>query len=109
MGAAGVAGSTLSILACQPNTNLQSSGGGGGGPEEKALNLYNWADYVAKSTIPSFERQTGIQVTQDFYSSNEELLAKLRAGGVGYDVIVPSDYMVEIMIKSDILLPLDRS
>jgi spermidine/putrescine transport system substrate-binding protein len=110
MGAAGVAGSTLSILACQPNTTAQSSGGGGGGgPEEKKLNFYNWADYVAKSTIPGFEEQTGIQVTQDFFSSNEDLLAKLQAGGTGYDVIVPSDYMVAIMIKSDILQPLDKS
>jgi spermidine/putrescine transport system substrate-binding protein len=110
MGAAGVAGSTLSILACQPNTNpQQSGGGGGGGPEEKKLNLYNWTGYVAKSTIPSFEKKTGIKVTQDYYTSNEELLAKLQAGGTGYDVIVPSDYMVEVMIKSDILLPLDKS
>lgn len=110
MGAAGVAGSTLSILACQPNTNPQQGGGGGGGDgEEKQLNLYNWSDYVADSTIPGFEEQTGIQVTQDFFSSNEDLLAKLQAGGSGYDVIVPSDYMVSIMIKSDILQPLDKS
>ena len=109
MGAASVAGSTLSLLACQPNTTAQSSGGGGSGPEEKKLNLYNWSEYVAKSTIPNFEKQTGIQVTQDFYASNEELLAKLQAGGTGYDVIVPSDYMIGIMIKSGVLLPLDKS
>ena len=110
MGAGAVAGSTLSVLACQPNTNpQQGGGGGGGGPEEKELNFYNWTDYVAKSTIPSFEQETGIKVTQDFYTSNEELLAKLRAGGTGYDVIVPSDYMVAIMIKSDVLQPLDKS
>jgi spermidine/putrescine transport system substrate-binding protein len=111
MGAAGVAGSTLSILSCQPNTSTQQGGGGGGGggPEEKQLNLYNWSDYVAESTIPSFEKKTGIQVTQDVYSSNEELLAKLQAGGVGYDVIVPSDYMVEIMIKSDVIQKIDKS
>ena len=111
MGAAGVAGSTLSILACQPNTNPQQSGGGGGGggPEEKQLNFYNWSDYVAESTIPSFEKKTGIKVTQDFYSSNEELLAKLQAGGTGYDVIVPSDYMVSIMIKSDVIQKIDKS
>ena len=110
MGAAGVAGSTLSVLACQPNTNpQQSGGGGGGGPEEKQLSFYNWTGYVAKSTIPGFEKQTGIQVTQDFYTSNEELLAKLQAGGTGYDVIVPSDYMVGIMIKSDVIQPLDKS
>jgi spermidine/putrescine transport system substrate-binding protein len=108
MGAAGVAGSTLSILACQPNTTPQQ-GGGGGGPEEKELNLYNWSDYVAPSTIPSFEKKTGIQVTQDFYASNEELLAKLQRGATGYDVIVPSDYMVAIMTKSDVIQPLDKS
>jgi spermidine/putrescine transport system substrate-binding protein len=110
LGAAGLAGSTLSILACQPNTTAQSSGGGGGGgPEEKELALYNWSDYVAESTIPSFEKKTGIKVTQDVYSSNEELLAKLQAGGTGYDVIVPSDYMVSIMIKSDVIQQLDKS
>ena len=109
VGAAGVAGSTLSVLSCQPNTTAQSSGGGGSGPEEKALNLYNWSEYVAPSTIPNFQKQTGIKVTQDYFSSNEELLAKLQAGGTGYDVIVPSDYMVSIMIKSDILEPLDMS
>jgi spermidine/putrescine transport system substrate-binding protein len=109
MGAGAVAGSTLSVLACQPNTTAQSSGGGGGGPEEKQLNFYNWSDYVAKSTLPNFQKQTGIKVTQDYFSSNEELLAKLQAGGTGYDVIVPSDYMVSIMIKSDILEPLDMS
>jgi spermidine/putrescine transport system substrate-binding protein len=111
MGAAGMAGSTLSVLACQPNTTPQQGGGGGGdgGPEEKKLNLFNWAEYVAKSTIPSFEKKTGIQVTQDFFSSNEDLLGKLQAGATGYDVIVPSDYMVAIMIKSDIIQPLDKS
>jgi spermidine/putrescine transport system substrate-binding protein len=109
MGVGAVAGSALSVIACQPNTTTQSSGGSGGGPEEKVLNLYNWADYVAKSTIPNFEQQTGIKVTQDYFSSNEELLAKLQAGGTGYDVIIPSDYTVSIMIKSDILEPLDKS
>jgi len=110
MGAAGVAGSALSVLACQPNTSAQNGGGGGGGgPEEKVLNFYNWADYVAESTIPDFQKQTGIKVTQDNFSSNEELLAKLQAGGTGYDVIVPSDYMVAIMIKSDVVQKLDMS
>jgi len=109
MGAAGVAGSTLSVLACQPNTSAPSSGGGGSGLEEKELNLYNWNDYVAKSTIPSFTEKTGIKVTQDYFSSNEDLLAKLQAGGTGYDVIVPSDYMVAIMIKSDVVQKLDKS
>jgi spermidine/putrescine transport system substrate-binding protein len=103
MGAAGVAGSSLSILsAC-------GGGAGGGGTEEKKLNLYNWSDYVAKSTIPGFEKKTGIKVTQDYFASNEDLLSKLQGGATGYDVIVPSDYMVEIMIKSNVIQPLDKS
>jgi len=110
MGAAGVAGSTLSILSCQPNTSATGGGGGsGGGPEEKELALYNWSDYVAQSTIPSFEEKTGIKVTQDFFGSNEDLLGKLQAGATGYDVIVPSDYMVTVMIKSDVIQKLDKS
>ena len=110
MGAAGVAGSTLSVLSCQPNTSATGGGGDGdSGPEEKKLALYNWSDYVAKSTIPSFEKATGIQVTQDFYGSNEDLLGKLQAGATGYDVIVPSDYMVGVMIKSDVIQKLDKS
>ncbi len=61
MGAAGVAGSTLSVLsACQMNTTPSSGGGGGSGPEEKALNFYNWGDYVAKSTIPAFPSRPGL-------------------------------------------------
>ena len=114
MGGGALAGSTLSVLAaCQPNTSAQSSGGNGGGGgsggNSKQLNLYNWSDYVAKSTIPNFEKKYKVNVTQDFFSSNEELLAKLQAGGVGYDVIVPSDYMVGIMAKSDVIQKLDMS
>ena len=107
MGAAGVAGSTLSVLACQPNTNAQQGGGGGG--DSNQLNFYNWSDYVAKNTIPRFEEEFDVEVTQDFFASNEELLAKLQAGGTGYDVIVPSDYMVSIMRKSGVVQKLDKS
>ncbi|WP_047865740.1 ABC transporter substrate-binding protein [Rubrobacter aplysinae] len=112
MGAGAVAGSTLSVLSCQANTSANSGGGNGDGGSNSGgnkLNLYNWSDYVAESTLPDFEEKTGAKVTQDFYSSNEELLAKLQAGGSGYDVIVPSDTMVEIMIKSDVVQPLDKS
>ncbi len=110
MGAGAVAGSTLSILSCQPNTSAQSGGDAGGdGGGNNRLNFYNWSDYVAESTIPNFEEKTGAKVTQDTYASNEELLAKLQAGGTGYDVIVPSDYMVTVMTKSDVIQPLDFS
>lgn len=109
LGTAAVAGSTLSILsACSASTTAQSAGGGGDDASNE-LYLYNWSDYVAEDTIPGFEEQTGIKVTQDFFASNDELLAKLQAGGTGYDVIVPTDFMVSVLVKNSLLEELDRS
>src|SRR4026209_738693 len=51
----------------------------------KKLNFYNWTDYIADDTIPNFEKQTGIKVTCDNYTSNGELFAKLSGGATGYD------------------------
>src|ERR1700739_1151119 len=58
--------------------------------EEPRLNVYNWSDYIAPDTIPSYEAQTGIRVTYDVYDVNEVLEAKLLSGRSGYDVAVPS-------------------
>ena len=62
------------------------------------LFFYNWTNYFPPELLTKFEKDTGIKVTMDGYDSNETLLAKLQAGGGNYDVIVPSDYMVKIMI-----------
>ena len=59
--------------------------------EPKTLNFYNWTDYIADDTIPNFQKETGIKVTYDNYSSNDELFAKMSAGSTGYDIIVPTD------------------
>ncbi len=71
------------------------------------ITFYNWTDYLEPTIKKDFFKATGIQVREVYFSSNEEVLAKLRAGAKGYDVIVPSDYMVHIMIKSGLLEPLD--
>ena len=73
------------------------------------LNLYNWADYTPDDLIKKFEAETGIQVTVDTYDSNETLLAKLQAGGgsTGYDLAVPSQHFVEIMIKEGLIEKVD--
>jgi len=75
----------------------------------KVLNLYAWSEYVPQVLLDNFTTATGIQVNYDTYSSNEELLAKLQAGASGYDVIIPSDYTVAIMIKQGMLEMLDKS
>lgn len=72
------------------------------------LNFYNWSYYIADETIPDFEREFNVRVIYDNFSSNDELLTKLQAGGrSGYDLIVPSDYMVEIMIQQGLLQELN--
>lgn len=76
---------------------------------KKELKIYNWANYIGENTIKDFENEFGYKVTYDNFSSNEELLAKLQAGASGYDVIVPSDYMVDIMREENLLAPLDKS
>ena len=77
--------------------------------DERVLNVYNWDDYLDDATIPEFEAKFGVKVNYDVYDSNETLLAKLQAGASGFDVIFPSDYMVEIMIQMGLLEPLDKT
>ncbi len=69
--------------------------------------FYNWTDYFNPALKKKFLKEQGIQIKEVYFSSNEELLAKLKAGAKGYDIIVPSDYMVHIMIKSGLMEPLD--
>jgi len=76
------------------------------GPIERELAIYIWSDYVAPDTIPTFAREFGVKVTMDFYDSNEEMLAKLQAGARGYDIVVPSSYIVEVLVATDLALPI---
>lgn len=71
---------------------------------EGEVNFYTWADYTSPELIDKFEAETGITVNIDTFASNEDLLAKMMAGATGYDIIVPGDYLVEILIKEDLLL-----
>ncbi len=70
--------------------------------------LYNWTEYMDPELLEKFEKEHGVSVTEDFYPSNEELLARIQGGASGYDVIVPSDYMVSIMISEGLLLKLSE-
>ena len=81
----------------------------GGAKKSTTLNLYAWSEYVPQQLLDDFSTKYGITVNYDTYSSNEEMLAKLQAGASGYDVIIPSDYTVAIMIKQNMLEPIDTS
>jgi spermidine/putrescine transport system substrate-binding protein len=75
----------------------------------QTLSVYNWSTYVAEDTISNFEALCGVTVVYDVFENNEALLARLRQGNPGYDIVVPTDYMVAIMVAEELLLPLDKS
>ncbi|SDH98340.1 spermidine/putrescine transport system substrate-binding protein [Vibrio xiamenensis] len=64
---------------------------------QESLKLYNWGDYINPEVLTQFKAQTGIDVSVDTYTSNEEMLAKLQAGATGYDIVFPSVHMQDIM------------
>jgi putrescine transport system substrate-binding protein len=73
------------------------------------LNIYNWADYIAPDTIENFEKETGIKVRYDTFESNESLHARLLAGSLNYDVIVPGSHFAKQQIAAGLLQKLDKS
>ena len=90
----------MMLSACGASQQTQAS---------KVLNLYAWSDYIPQQLLDDFSAKYGIKVNYDTYSSNEEMLAKLQAGASGYDVVIPSDYTVAIMVKQNMLEALDMS
>jgi putrescine transport system substrate-binding protein len=78
-------------------------------PEEKVLNIYNWADYIAPDLVRAFERETGIKVNYDVYDSNAVLETKLLTGRTGYDVVVPTGAFMAREIPAGVFLKLDQS
>ena len=67
------------------------------------LFIYNWTEYTPPELITKFEKESGIKVSVDTYDSNETLLAKLQAGATGYDIVVPSQNFVPIMINEGLI------
>jgi spermidine/putrescine transport system substrate-binding protein len=78
-------------------------------PVEDTLFYYNWADYVNPETYERFEAEFDSRVQKDFYASNEDLLAKMQGGARGYDLVVPTGYMVQIMADEGLLTEIDWS
>lgn len=92
-----------------PVALLISCSGGAGKPPARMVNLYVWSNYIPDRTLKDFQRATGIHLNYDTYESNEALLQKLQSGLAGYDVIVPSDYMIGILRTQKLLQELNLS
>ena len=73
------------------------------------LRVYNWGEYIDEDILKQFTEETGIKISFTTYASNEELYAKIKAGGSRYDIIIPTDYMIERMIREDMLEKIDFS
>jgi len=73
------------------------------------VNLFVWTEYVPPDIIECFELVYGVKVNRDEYSANEEMYAKLSAGGAAYDLVQPTDYIVSLMVRQGLLQKLDKS
>ncbi len=82
---------------------------GCGKDDRIVLNVYNWGDYIDESVIEEFENEFNIRVNYEDFATNEEMYVKIKSGGTNYDVAFPSDYMIEKMIREDLLLKLDMN
>lgn len=83
--------------------------GCGGAAKPSTLYIYTWSDYTDPAVITQFEQENNVKVVLDTFDSNEDMIAKVRVGKSGYDIVVPSDYAVEIMIKDGLLAQIDKN
>ena len=100
---AAIALALVAVGACSKKAEGSAAAKGG------KLYIYNWTYYTPDSVIEKFEQEYGVDVVYDSFASNEEMFAKLKAGGSGYDIVFPSGDYVSIMKAEDMLLPLDKS
>lgn len=76
---------------------------------KNTITVYNWGEYIDPELLKQFEEETGYKVIYETFDSNEGMMAKIEQGGTAYDISVPSEYMVEMMVEKDLLLPIDYS
>lgn len=92
------------LTACAGGSSSAPTGsdGSSSGASNK-LYVYNWGEYIDEDVITQFEEETGLEVIYDLFETNEEMYPIIEAGAVTYDVVCPSDYMIQKMIENDLL------
>ncbi len=78
-----------------------------GKKDDKIVNVYNWGDYIDQDTVKLFEEETGYKVNYEMFETNEDMYTKIANAKTSYDVLVPSDYMIERLIAEDRLQKID--
>ncbi len=97
----------LALLLCGVTCMSLLTGCGSSGGENGEVYVYNWGEYIDPETITMFEEETGIKVIYDEYETNEIMYPKVEAGASTYDVICPSEYMIQKMLDNDMLQELN--
>lgn len=93
-------------MAAASMATLTGCGSSAGGENGKVI-VYNWGEYIDPDTIKMFEEETGIEVVYDEFETNEIMYPKVESGAAEYDVVCPSDYMIDKMIQNDLLQELN--
>lgn len=96
----------LSGLLHVASMQLDRAGGATGG---NTLYFYNWGDYIDPELLEKFEEESGYRVVYETFDSNEAMYTKVQQGGTSYDLVIPSEYMIDRMIQEDMLVELDHS
>ena len=102
------AGAALGLAACGASEGAEENAAGAPDAGDNVVNVYNWGEYIDPDVIDMFEEETGIKVVYDMFETNEEMYPVIDAGGVIYDAVCPSDYMIEKMIKNGLLQELRK-
>lgn len=76
---------------------------------KNTVTIYNWGDYIDPKLIQQFEKESGYKVVYETFDSNEAMFTKIQQGGTAYDIAIPSEYMIQKMIKAKMILPIDHS
>ncbi len=105
------AAAAILITGCGGASTGTDASSGGDSPtasdSSNELYVYNWGEYIDEDVISQFEEETGITVVYDLFETNEEMYPVIEAGAVNYDVVCPSDYMIQKMIENDLLAEID--
>ena len=97
------AGALAALMTAGLLTGCGGSGKNGSSGDDNKLYVYNWGEYIDESVIEQFEEETGISVIYDLFETNEEMYPIIEAGAINYDVVCPSDYMIQKMRENDLL------
>ena len=107
---AGLTAASALLSGCGASGNAGASGtdsAASGSADGGELYVYNWGEYIDEDVISQFEEETGITVVYDLFETNEEMYPVIEAGAVNYDVVCPSDYMIQKMRENDLLAELN--